>query len=156
MMSRMLLSPSCVFVFLLYLSHEINGRHLSTIDDHSMDDKAKLLSHSTIKLGFGNDQLTIHDDLNLKSFTAKVNDQTNNFGSEHYKQTDSCGSKNKKDMIKDLKLKKFKEIVRHHHCHHHRPKSIIFQVPSKNKQVHQQPGFNLDYSPPKTHPPSHN
>lgn len=33
--------------------------------------------------------------------------------------------------------------------------SVSWRVPQK-KRVEKQPGFNLDYSPPKTHPPSHN
>ncbi|KAI3800442.1 hypothetical protein L1987_28533 [Smallanthus sonchifolius] len=136
-MSKMLLmSSSCVLVFLLCLSHECNGRHLSTnIDDHAIK-------------GLENDQLTVHDDLNLEQ-DSKVKDRTNNFedNKDHYNRTD-CGSKNKK-------VKKFKELV-HCHQHQHHPKSITFHVPPKNKRIHQQPGFNLDYSPPKTHPPSHN
>lgn len=66
-------------------------------------------------------------------------------------------------MIKDEKVKKFKELDhghqrqrQHQHHHDHHPKSITFRVPMKHKQFHQQPSFNLDYSPPKTHPPSHN
>ncbi|KAI3741208.1 hypothetical protein L1987_58878 [Smallanthus sonchifolius] len=132
-MSRMLLmSSSCVLVFLLCLSHECNGRHLSTIDDHAIK-------------GLENDQLTVHDNLER---TSKVKNQTNNFDDhkDHYKPTD-CGSKNQKDMTKDLV---------HRHQRQHDPKSITFHVPLKNKRLHQQPGFNLDYSPPKTHPPSHN
>lgn len=33
--------------------------------------------------------------------------------------------------------------------------SVGWRVPRK-KRGEQQPGFNLDYSPPKTHPPVHN
>ncbi|KAJ1383686.1 hypothetical protein SESBI_43155 [Sesbania bispinosa] len=33
--------------------------------------------------------------------------------------------------------------------------SVSWRVPHK-KQSQKHPGFNLDYSPPKTHPPSHN
>lgn len=33
--------------------------------------------------------------------------------------------------------------------------SVSWRVPRK-KRGEKQPGFNLDYSPPKTHPPSHN
>lgn len=33
--------------------------------------------------------------------------------------------------------------------------SVSWRVPHK-KHSEQNPGFNLDYSPPKTHPPSHN
>ncbi|KAI3787443.1 hypothetical protein L1987_41913 [Smallanthus sonchifolius] len=128
-MSRMLLSSSCVLVILLCLSQECRGRHLSSIDDHAIDDKAKLLSHSTMIKGLGNDPLPLHGDLGLK-MTAKGKDQ---------KQ----------------KVKKIKEL-HHRHQHQHHPKSITFRVPLKHGQIHQQPGFNLDYSPPKTHPPSHN
>ncbi|GAA0160298.1 hypothetical protein LIER_16881 [Lithospermum erythrorhizon] len=35
--------------------------------------------------------------------------------------------------------------------------NVSWQVPHNKKEEHQQePGFNLDYSPPKTHPPVHN
>lgn len=34
-------------------------------------------------------------------------------------------------------------------------KELTWKVPEK-KMGEKQPGFNLDYSPPKTHPPSHN
>ncbi|KAI3693890.1 hypothetical protein L1987_76845 [Smallanthus sonchifolius] len=140
MMSRMLLSSTCVvLVILLCLSQQCRGRgryrYLSSIDDHAMDDKSKLLDHSTIK-GLGNDPLPLHGDLGLK-MTEKGKDQK------------------QKDMIKDQKVKKFKEVDRRHQ-HQHHPKSITFRVPLKHGQIHQQPGFNLDYSPPKTHPPSHN
>ncbi|KAI9076160.1 hypothetical protein K1719_041858 [Acacia pycnantha] len=33
--------------------------------------------------------------------------------------------------------------------------SVTWRVPRK-KKGDKNPGFNLDYSPPKTHPPSHN
>lgn len=33
--------------------------------------------------------------------------------------------------------------------------SVSWPVPQKNRGE-KHPGFNLDYSPPKTHPPSHN
>jgi len=33
--------------------------------------------------------------------------------------------------------------------------SVSWRVPQK-KRGERHPGFNLDYSPPKTHPPSHN
>ncbi len=33
--------------------------------------------------------------------------------------------------------------------------SVSWSVPHK-KRSEKNPGFNLDYSPPKTHPPSHN
>lgn len=59
-------------------------------------------------------------------------------------------------MIKDQKVKKSKEELVHRHHRENHPKTVTFRVPPKNKRVHQQPGFNLDYSPPKTHPPSHN
>lgn len=35
------------------------------------------------------------------------------------------------------------------------PGSVSWRVPHKKRGEHQ-PGFNLDYSPPKTHPPHHN
>lgn len=36
--------------------------------------------------------------------------------------------------------------------------SVSWRVPHHKKRSHEKhiPGFNLDYSPPKTHPPSHN
>lgn len=34
--------------------------------------------------------------------------------------------------------------------------SVSWRVPQKKRGIQRQPGFNLDYSPPKTHPPSHN
>ncbi|KAK9273603.1 hypothetical protein L1049_018413 [Liquidambar formosana] len=34
--------------------------------------------------------------------------------------------------------------------------SVSWHVPHDKKQGESQPGFNIDYSPPKTHPPSHN
>lgn len=35
--------------------------------------------------------------------------------------------------------------------------SVPWRVPhDKNRRREKNPGFNLDYSPPKTHPPSHN
>ncbi|RYR72207.1 hypothetical protein Ahy_A02g006415 isoform A [Arachis hypogaea] len=34
--------------------------------------------------------------------------------------------------------------------------SISWRVPHKKPSEKNNPGFNLDYSPPKTHPPSHN
>ncbi|GJT86371.1 hypothetical protein Tco_1068088 [Tanacetum coccineum] len=148
----MFLSSSCVLVMVLCLSYVCNGRHLSSIDEHAMDAKANLLSHSTIK-GLGNDPFSVHDDPNFKK-SKKGKDQTNNVDDDHHKQID-CGSKNKKDTIKDKNLKKSKEGV-HRHRDQHQPMSNTFRVPPKNKRVHQQPGFNLDYSPPKTHPPSHN
>ncbi|KAI3681551.1 hypothetical protein L6452_36350 [Arctium lappa] len=153
----MLLSSSCILVFLLCLSHECNGRRLRSIDDHGKDDNPKLPTHSTIK-GFENDLLTVHTDLNLKT-NVKRKGQTITVHDDHHKQTD-CKSQNKKDITKDQKTKKVREELVHRHRHHHQhPKSLVtvtFRVPQKNKRVHQQPGFNLDYSPPKTHPPSHN
>lgn len=34
--------------------------------------------------------------------------------------------------------------------------SVAWCVPHKKRGHQQQPGFNLDYAPPKTHPPVHN
>ncbi|XP_061996001.1 root meristem growth factor 10 [Rosa rugosa] len=34
--------------------------------------------------------------------------------------------------------------------------SVSWRVPRNKRGIQKQPGFNLDYSPPKTHPPSHN
>ena len=34
--------------------------------------------------------------------------------------------------------------------------SVSWRLPRKKRGIQKQPGFNLDYSPPKTHPPSHN
>ncbi|KAI3495054.1 hypothetical protein L1887_37181 [Cichorium endivia] len=152
----MFLSSSCILVLFLSLSHECTGRHLNSIDGFAMDDNAKLLSHSTIK-GFENDLVTVHDDVNL-TITKKGKDQTSRVNNDYHKKTD-CISQNKKDMNKDQKLKKVQEEPVHRHHHQHHPKShatVTFRVPPRNKRVHQQPGFNLDYSPPKTHPPSHN
>ncbi|XP_004308468.1 PREDICTED: uncharacterized protein LOC101304720 [Fragaria vesca subsp. vesca] len=36
------------------------------------------------------------------------------------------------------------------------PVSVSWRVPRKKRGIQKQPGFNLDYSPPKTHPPHHN
>ncbi|KAF7844863.1 Transmembrane protein [Senna tora] len=33
---------------------------------------------------------------------------------------------------------------------------VSWRVPHHKKRGNKNPGFNLDYSPPKTHPPSHN
>ncbi|KAL4562835.1 hypothetical protein LXL04_026866 [Taraxacum kok-saghyz] len=159
MMPRMLLSSSCILVIFLCLSHESTaGRHLNTIDSTSaMDDNAKLLSHSTIK-GFQNDD-PVHEDLNL-NMNEKENDQITKVDNNHHKKTDRK-SQNKKDMNNGQNLKKVQEEVNlHRHLNHqHHPKphaTVTFRVPPRNKRIHQQPGFNLDYSPPKTHPPSHN
>ncbi|KDP28792.1 hypothetical protein JCGZ_14563 [Jatropha curcas] len=34
--------------------------------------------------------------------------------------------------------------------------SVPWRLPRSKREENKQPGFNLDYSPPKTHPPSHN
>ncbi|KAI7742063.1 hypothetical protein M8C21_030069 [Ambrosia artemisiifolia] len=116
------------------------------MDDHAMDNKTKLLNHNSTIKGFGDNVfITALDDLNHEMATKGRNN----------KQKD-CGSKNKKDKsTKGQKVKKSKELV-HRRQRQHLPKSVSFKIPPKNKRVHQQPGFNLDYSPPKTHPPSHN
>ncbi|XP_071697385.1 uncharacterized protein [Rutidosis leptorrhynchoides] len=113
-----------------------------------MDEKAKLVSHSTIN-GFENNPFILHDDHKM---IKKGKDQANTVDDHQHKQKD-CESKNKKDMIKDAKLGKANEDPAHRQ---NQPKFVTFRVPPKNKRIHQQPGFNLDYSPPKTHPPSHN
>lgn len=35
-------------------------------------------------------------------------------------------------------------------------KSVTWKLPKKKQGEKQQPGFNLDYAPPKVHPPHHN
>lgn len=35
-------------------------------------------------------------------------------------------------------------------------KSLTWKLPKKKQGEKQQPGFNLDYAPPKVHPPHHN
>ncbi|CAI9263991.1 unnamed protein product [Lactuca saligna] len=154
MMSRMLRSSTCILILFLCLSHECTGRHPSS-DSLAMDDNAKLLSDSTIK-SFENDLLTVPDHLNLK-MTKKRKDHSCKVDNDHHMKTDSK-SQNRKVVNKDQMLKKVQEEqVRPRHQHH--PKShttVIFRIPPRNKRIHQQPGFNLDYSPPKTHPPSHN
>ncbi|KAL7604692.1 uncharacterized protein LOC111921377 [Lactuca sativa] len=146
-----------------------NGKDQSSKVDN--DHRKKTDSKSQSKKDVNNDQklkkvkeeqVHHHHQHQPKSHNLKMTengkDQSSKVDNDDHKKTDSK-SQNKKDVNKDQKLKKVQEEEVHHHQHQHQPKShtsVTFRVPPRNKRIHQQPGFNLDYSPPKTHPPSHN
>ncbi|KAH7577762.1 hypothetical protein ACOSP7_001218 [Xanthoceras sorbifolium] len=71
---------------------------------------------------------------------------------------DQVGALSRGDSINETRLADKQKKSNEKTSGSHQTESLVsvsWQVP-RNKRVAKHPGFNSDYSPPKTHPPSHN
>ncbi|XP_050204162.1 root meristem growth factor 10 [Mercurialis annua] len=122
----------CLLLFLLcILLHACNARTFPASDNNDLDKKL----HISIKNG---DQNKVSVAENLTE-----NSQSNEVGAADETDSDSIQESNEPKESSDAVLKESAVV------------SVSWRVPH-NKRGEQHPGFNLDYSPPKTHPPSHN
>ncbi|KAK7349679.1 hypothetical protein VNO77_07243 [Canavalia gladiata] len=131
-------TTSYLLLFFLCLSlHACNARHLSLLDK-----KLQEKSHFSVK----------SDDKNgFDSSPKKLNEGDNKM--ETRLVADSEKPKNRRSI--NHKVLKAKGKASGSLVQTDSLVSVSWHVPHK-KSSHKHPGFNLDYSPPKTHPPHHN
>ncbi|OIV89515.1 hypothetical protein TanjilG_20326 [Lupinus angustifolius] len=130
------MSITYLLFFLCISLHTCNSRYLST-----QDKKHEKKSHFPIKneenngVDFSQKQLRVMSEGN-KMETGLV--------AQKPKKVRRTKHKVHKAMRKDPGALKSESLV-----------SVSWRMPHK-KPSDKNPGFNLDYAPPKTHPPSHN
>ncbi|KAE8038694.1 hypothetical protein FH972_011173 [Carpinus fangiana] len=123
---------SCLLVLLLCFSlHACNARHLPAADDHKRLEKS---DHEKT----GSDKISALS--KVQAFFSKQNVDSTQKGKETKtnQKTYKSEGKTSSDAVETESLV-----------------SVSWHVPHK-EHSEKNPGFNLDYSPPKTHPPSHN
>ncbi|KAL1331267.1 hypothetical protein HN51_048537 [Arachis hypogaea] len=135
-----------LLIFLFISLHACNARHLSTLDKKKMEKKP----HFSFKISSGDDEKKV-----LGSNPKQVNEEGGN-DNKKVKTNRLVSSDHRRRSTKNQRVLKTKgkgaikttnSLVS--------SSSISWRVPHK-KPSEKNPGFNLDYSPPKTHPPSHN
>ncbi|PQM40687.1 uncharacterized protein Pyn_02788 [Prunus yedoensis var. nudiflora] len=157
-------SAHCLLLFLLCLSlHACNARRLGAVDKKP-ENKLHLINKSTKEKG-SNDNIPVV--AKVKSFSSKEAPEVAKEQSTAETQSDnSINTKEPKQTKTSDVSRKTKRsasgAVEHHPTtaddvdNKSSFDSVSWRVPHKKRGVQKQPGFNLDYSPPKTHPPSHN
>ncbi|KAK2650604.1 hypothetical protein Ddye_018093 [Dipteronia dyeriana] len=124
----------CLLFFLCISMHACNARPLVSIDKN--DEKKgmdKLPVPVKAEFTFSNtDQVRASSrSENVSEMTSLANKQKKSKSNE---KTKTSGSNQNESLV-----------------------SVSYQVPrNRNKHAVKHPGLNSDYSPPKTHPPSHN
>ncbi|CAN6562612.1 unnamed protein product [Malus baccata var. baccata] len=159
-----------LLLFLLCLSlHACNAGRLGAVQKKS-DNKFHIIKKSTKARGSDHSIPVVPM---MKSFSSKPSLDHVEKGESTVLQTqsDSINTKEPKQTKTndDLKAKSRKNTkgsasasgasVDHPITSRHDKSSFVsvsWCVPRNKRRVQKQPGFNLDYSPPKTHPPSHN
>ncbi|XLR54854.1 hypothetical protein HN51_023019 [Arachis hypogaea] len=144
-----------LLIFLFISLHACNARHLSTLDKKKMEKKP----HFSFKNNSGDDEKKV-----LGSNPKQVNEEGGNDNkrvkTNRLVSSDSDENPNNRNRRRSTKnqrvlkakgkgaIKTTNSLVS--------SSSISWRVPHKKPSEKNNPGFNLDYSPPKTHPPSHN
>ncbi|CAN6566427.1 hypothetical protein ACFX2I_040535 [Malus domestica] len=164
------MSTSTAHYLLLYLLclsfHACNARRLGAVHKEP-DNKFHLINKST-KAQVSDHKIPAMS--MMKSFSSKPSLDQGEKGESTVLQSDSINNKEPKhtkttDDLKTIPKKIIKGSTSAPGADHpistskHDKSSFVsvsWRVPRKKRGVQKQPGFNLDYSPPKTHPPSHN
>ncbi|XP_061363822.1 root meristem growth factor 10 [Gastrolobium bilobum] len=131
---------SIAYLLLLFLCislHACNARHLSPLDK-KLEKKSHISVKSDEKNGFDSSPKELNEGDNKKMETRFVAD------SEKLKKRSSTNQRVLKAKGKASGASQSESLV-----------SVSWRVPHK-KPSQKHPGFNLDYAPPKTHPPHHN
>ncbi|KAF3440022.1 hypothetical protein FNV43_RR18300 [Rhamnella rubrinervis] len=144
-----------LFFLLCFYLHACNARRLGAIDDKKPEEKLHFSTKVEDKNGVDNG-ITVGP--NVKSFSE--NERLTKGDSTAVTRTVQAEDHTRE--VKDTKvlpnipskLEKGQSTTSAT-VGSERRVSVSWPVPHK-KRGEEQPGFNLDYSPPKTHPPSHN
>ncbi|XP_050387330.1 root meristem growth factor 10 [Argentina anserina] len=159
--------PLYLFLLLLCLLslHACSARRLAAVDDPKKSTKSL---HFTNK---GNDVnitgvpkvesfssskavLEVTEGSEIKVDTeANSDDSTKEEGPKQYYTTAAPNVSSRKRKISSSSLSGADQKTKMRSDQH---VSVSWRLPKKKRGIQKQPGFNLDYSPPKTHPPSHN
>ncbi|XP_011033544.1 PREDICTED: uncharacterized protein LOC105131996 [Populus euphratica] len=143
---------SCYFLLSIFCFslHACNARPLADIDKKP-EKKFQIISNQT-----SSDE----KEISVTIVSQADSSSSNEFGAakeDSIAKTDQLDDNAQK--LKDPKAKQESisdEKVKDSGAAHKEPLvSVSWPVPQK-KRGETHPGFNLDYSPPKTHPPSHN
>ncbi|XP_020235897.1 uncharacterized protein LOC109815556 [Cajanus cajan] len=129
-----------VLLFFLCISlHACCARHLSPLNK-KLEEKSRFSIKSDEKNGFESSPKQLNEGNNNKTETRLVGD------SEKPRNRRSYNHRVHKAAIGKASGALKKSLV-----------TVSWHVPHNNKKPRQKhPGFDLDYSPPKTHPPHHN
>ncbi|CAB4269649.1 unnamed protein product [Prunus armeniaca] len=157
-------SAHCLLLFLLCLSlHACNARRLGGVEKKP-ENKLHLINKSTKEKGSDDNIPAV---AKVKSFSSKAAPEVAKEQSTAETQSDNnINTMEPTHTIASDVSRKTKRsasgAVEHHPItaddddNKSSFDSVSWRVPHKKRGVQKQPGFNLDYSPPKTHPPSHN
>ncbi|CAK8575116.1 unnamed protein product [Lathyrus sativus] len=139
---------STAYVFLLFLCFSFHACNAGSRNLISLDNKMEKKLNFSLKIveknGFDSSQMKVNEGDNKMKINEFVGD--------------SEKSKNRKSTNRRM-LKGVRKVSVSVSVHGLQTKSHVstsWRVPHKKKHSEKHPGFNLDYSPPKTHPPSHN
>ncbi|CAL5211122.1 unnamed protein product [Lathyrus oleraceus] len=138
---------STAYVFLLFLCFSLHACNASRRNLNSLDKKMEKKFNFSLKIVEKNG----FDSIQKK----KVNEDDDKIKTNEL-VGDSENSKNRKSTIRRMLKGVRKVSVSVHGLQTKSHVSVSWRVPHKKKHSEKHPGFNLDYSPPKTHPPSHN
>ncbi|XP_054780037.1 root meristem growth factor 10 [Prosopis cineraria] len=151
------MSPSylllLLLLFLCFSFQTCNGRRLTSFSNKNIEEK----SHFLLKNGSKESVIAVSP--------KQLITQRNGSEEEERKTTEImvAEAENKPKLntrrtrkIRVLKVVKGKTGSVSSSKTHESHVSVSWSVPPKKKRGYKNPGFNLDYSPPKTHPPSHN
>ncbi|OMO78553.1 hypothetical protein CCACVL1_14318 [Corchorus capsularis] len=140
---------SCFLVFLLCLSlHACSARRLRAVDNNK--NKLEKELHFSIK----NDM----KDGFKKNMPTGVAEMTSTSSKEEHGSIKEESIEKLEDAVQTVKKAKGSKGSGAVVVQTNTKKSVVsvsWRVPHR-KRGEKHPGFNLDYSPPKTHPPSHN
>ncbi|CAI8583580.1 unnamed protein product [Vicia faba] len=139
------MSSSTTYFFLLFLCFSLHACNAGRRNLDSLDKKMEK------KLNFS---LKIIDKNGFDSSPMKVTKGDNKMKTNEL-VGDSEKSKNRKSTNRRM-LKGVGKVSAHGLQTKSHVSVSSWRVPHKKKHSEKHPGFNLDYSPPKTHPPSHN
>ncbi|XP_017625852.1 root meristem growth factor 10 [Gossypium arboreum] len=141
-------TPSCFLLLLLCLSLQVcSARRLVVVvsKHHKIDN----ILHFSIKNDMKNDRKNNSVPvLQAKSSSSKE------LRSMKEESIEESHGYNVTQKLEDAKVKNQKTIVENEKKKNPSV-AVSWRVPHK-KHGEKNPGFNLDYSPPKTHPPHHN
>ncbi|XP_040992623.1 root meristem growth factor 10 [Juglans microcarpa x Juglans regia] len=143
---------SCLLLFLLCLSlHACNARHFRAVDNNLEKKITHFSNENDEKMGF---EYEISALSNVKSSPAKQHGEAKRGSIAVNPSNDSTTDQKRKETTTNQKVPRV-EGKTPVSVQTESLASVSWRVPHK-KPSEKNPGFNLDYSPPKTHPPSHN
>ncbi|XWS32363.1 hypothetical protein CRYUN_Cryun23aG0153100 [Craigia yunnanensis] len=144
---------SCFFLFLLCLSlHACSARRLGAVDNkNKLEKKLHFSIKNDMKNGSKKNSVVV---LRAKSSSSKELRSIKEESIEESHADD--GTKKLEDAeVNHKTVENEKERTSGAVQTNKSVVSVSWRVPHR-KHGEKHPGFNLDYSPPKTHPPSHN